>query len=330
MSDSKLENSGEVSGSEAVRMEAADWILRQRMAEDWTENDQAELLNWREQSTSHLLAYLRLEAAWKQTDRLVALRTPMRTIFAPASRRFRRPSLALVAVLLAVTGVAVALTRSYREVDEGHRFSTGVGGHKQVTLADGSIVELNTNTVIRLSSEGATRTAYLDKGEAYFRIAHDPAHPFVVIAGNRRVIDVGTTFVVRREPKALSVTLIEGKARFDTPADQSSPAIELRPGDEVVATAAGVDRIKKSQGQMLSELGWRSGNLVFSGTSLAEAAANFNRYNRTKLVVTDPRVGRLRINGTFAANNAQAFVDATQVVLGLRLETRPNEILISK
>jgi len=328
MSDPKHPFEPGVSATEAIRIEAADRILKQRMAADWTEQDQQELAAWQAQSTAHLLAYLRLEAAWKQTDRLAVLRGPMR----PQPVQSRLPwrlmgRISAVLALAAVTGVIGfnSLPRSHPQT-----FSTGVGGHQRVTLADGSLVELNTDTTLRLASDGSARTVYLDKGEAYFRITHDEAHPFVVIAGNHRIIDVGTVFVVRREPKQLSVALLEGGARFDTPSDKSSQAIELKPGDEIIATAGKVTRRSEQLSKLTSELSWRRGSLIFNGATLTEAVAEFNRYNITKLVIADADAGRLKINGTFAANNAQAFIDAAQIVLGLKLENRNSEIMISK
>ncbi len=318
----------EPSLAEAIRVEAADWILKRRMEKSWSEQDQQNLDAWRARSTAHLLAYLRLEAAWKQTDRLAALRGPMRSPPTPSKSRWR--SLALLSAVLPVAALMGTIGSDYLQRHRDRILSTKIGEHQRVTLADGSLVELNTNTTLRLAADGSMRTVYLDKGEAYFRITHDAAHPFVVIVGDHRIIDVGTAFDVRREPRELSVTLVEGKARFDKPSDQSSQAIELKPGDEVVATADGVVRRSTSQKDLTGELSWRTGNLVFYGTTLAKAAADFNRYNTTKLAVIDPTVGRLRINGTFAASNARAFADATQIVLGLKLENRNGEIVISK
>jgi len=315
--------------AEKIRVEAADWILKQRMASAWPEEDRQALKAWQAQSTAHILAYLRLEAAWKQTDRLAALRSPMRPA-AVQSRLNRKIVVRATASMVAAALLVAAGANYYLSPNRGRMFSTGIGEHQRVTLGDGSLVELNTSTTLRLAADGSTRTVYLEKGEAYFRITHDAAHPFVVIAGNRRIIDVGTAFVVRRELKKLSVALVEGRARFDTPADQSSQAIELKPGDEVVATARGIERRTRTVGQLNTELGWRHGNLVFYGTTLAAAAEEFNRYNTVKLVVADPKAGQLKINGTFAANNARAFVDATQIVLGLKLEDRNGEIVISK
>lgn len=316
----------EPSAAEGIRVQAADWILKRRFQEQWNELDQSELDSWLGQSTAHLLAYLRLEAAWKQTDRLAALRNPAERPQARTAPRW--PFLTQIAAALVLVAIAGAMSTSYVERPKQRIFSTAVGGRQRVTLADGSLVELNTDTVLRIANVASTRTVYLDRGEAYFQIKHDTAHPFVVIAGNHRITDLGTVFVVRREARELAVALVEGRARFDA---QKNPAsLELTPGDEVVANSAGISRTERPVAELLKQMSWRRGVLVFYGTTLADAAAQFNRYSQTKLVIADPKVSQLKVNGTFLTSNVQAFADATQVVLGLRLENRNHEILISR
>lgn len=317
----------EPSAAEGIRVQAADWILKRRFQEQWSEQDQSELDSWLAQSTAHLLAYLRLEAAWKQTDRLAALRNPAERVQPRTAPRW--PLLTQIAAALLLVALAAAMsTNYYTERPKQRTFSTAVGGRQRVTLADGSLIELNTDTALRIANVASTRTVYLDRGEAYFQIKHDAAHPFVVIAGNHRVTDLGTVFVVRRETRELAVALVEGRARFDA---QKNPAsLELVPGDQVVANSAGISRTEKPVAELLKEMSWRRGVLVFYGTTLADAAAQFNRYSQTKLVIADPKVSQLKVNGTFLTSNVQAFADATQVVLGLKLENRNHEILISK
>ncbi len=310
--------------AEGVRVEAADWILKQRFQESWTEQDQRDLDAWLGQSTANLLNYLRLEAAWKQTDRLAALRGSMRTEARPA----RWPFLTQIAASLVLVAVAGAMGMNYVQRPQQKIFSTPVGGHERVVLADGSFIELNTDTVLRLTGDGSSRIVYLDRGEAFFQIHHNAARPFAVVAGDHRVTDLGTEFSVRRAPREITVALVEGRARFDA---QKNPAtLELTPGDEVVATRAGISRTEKPVEELIKALSWRRGVLVFYGTTLADAAAEFNRYSTTKLVIDDPQVAQLKINGTFQTNNVQAFADATRVVLKLKLENRNNQILISK
>jgi transmembrane sensor len=310
-----------------VEKQAAIW-LADRDRDDWTAEDQARLDGWLAQSPAHEIAYWRLETAWARTERLAALRRPaqMSSDNAPA----RRSVLARIAVAIGLVAVAGLLAGSYFSRGKEQIFATGIGGHKRVMLADGSLVELNTDTVLRIVSGGTTRKAFLDRGEAYFKIAHDANRPFVVFAGDHRVIDVGTAFVVRRDPQRLEVTLLEGRARFESLGSAASKAVDLTPGDEIVATTDRTAHAHKPLAALANDLGWRHDVLVFDGTTLADAAAEFNRYSRVKLVIADTKVARLTINGTFRTNNLQAFVDATQVVLGINVTTHKDEIVISK
>lgn len=310
-----------------IEKRAANW-LADRDRDDWTTEDQVRLDGWLGQSPAHEIAYWRLETAWVRTERLAALRRPGQET--PAGTRLRRPILARVAMVIGFVAAVGLFAGNYFFGAKEQIFATGIGGHKRVTLADGSLVELNTDTVLRIVSGRTTRKAFLDRGEAYFRISHDARRPFIVFAGDHRVIDVGTAFVVRRDPQRLEVTLLEGRARFESFGDAASKAVDLTPGDEIVATTGRTIQARKPLAALANDLGWRHDVLVFDSTTLADAAAEFNRYSRIKLVVADAKVARLTINGTFRTNNLQAFVDATQVVLGINVINHRDEIVISK
>ena len=79
----------------------------------------------------------------------------------------------------------------------GQVFATTLGSHRIIKLADGSRIELNTDTVARVDVTATRRLVSLEKGEAYFEIVHDPVHPLVVLAGKQRITDLGTKFSVR-------------------------------------------------------------------------------------------------------------------------------------
>src|SRR6185437_13839365 len=104
----------------------------------------------------------------------------------------------------------------------------------------------------------------------------------------------------------------------------------LMPGDVAVATANSLSVMKKPEKAMTSELGWRRGVLIFRHASLAEAAAEFNRYNRRKLVVEDAAAARLTIDGTFQADNIDDFTRLAQLVLGVRDEDRSKEAALMR
>jgi len=319
-----------VSEAEAIRVRAADWLMERRVSQDWSADDQAALDAWLAESPLHLLAYWRLDAAWSRTDRLVALRGSSASDGDEIKRRSRPAIIAAVAAfaifaLLAVAG-AQYLLRPTATI-----YATSVGGHKTIALSDGSRVELNTDSVLRVSTSADRRTVILDKGEAYFEIKHNAAHPFTAIVGNHRVTDIGTKFLVRHDGHNMEVSVVEGSVSFgEADARMQTQPLLLTSGDSVIATASSMVVTKKTPQKLANELSWRSGVLVFKYTTLAEAVAEFNRYNREKLIVADSAVAHLTVVGTFPTNGVSEFTDAAQAIFGLRIEKRGNDVVISR
>src|SRR5262249_33448938 len=155
---------------------------------------------------------------------------------------------------------------------------------------------------------------WLDKGEAYFQVVHNAKRPLVVDTGRYRVVDLGTKFSVRNSGAKVEVTLVEGRARFeaDEGVSHHHRRVELSPGDIAVATAQSLSVIKKPAEGIADQLIWRSGFLKFHNTTLADAIADFNRYNEDKLIVSSADIGRLRINGTFPVHDVPVFARVTQ------------------
>jgi len=308
-----------------VKAQAARRLVERRLAENWGTDDQARLDTWLSESPANLIAYVRLEAAWSRTDRLVVLRDPAADGEKPA-RASRTLILQIAAVIgvVAVLGVSAANALLHRNE---RVFSTPVGGHETVAFSDGSKIELNTNTSLRAEMTSTSRTIWLDRGEAYFQVKHDAAHPFTVMAGNQRITDLGTKFLVRRDAAKLEVSLVDGSVRMG--AEGRKQAVLTR-GDVAVATANSLSVRKAPMQAISNRMSWRRGQLVFKHTTLAEAAAEFNRYNQMKLVIADDATGQLKIYGTFRVQDAALFARVAQDVLGLRLETDPGEIVISR
>ena len=314
-----------------VDARAAQFLVRRRTHAGWSADDQAEFDAWSSQSMAHETEYWRLETVWDRADRLNALR---RTSVSeePALRdgaRLLKTAAAIVAVMtFVVTGVlANFLLNGQRTAT----YSTPVGGHMAVHLADGSRVELNTDTVLRASMAGKERSVTLEKGEAFFQIKHDRLHPFFVTVAGHRVVDLGTKFLVRRSADRVEVALVEGRARIETTDASLQPhAMDLRPGDFAVATAASMSVSKEAVWDLTDQLGWRRGVLIFRHVALADAVAEFNRYNSQQLVVVGPSIERLEIVGTFPVNGTALFGRAVKNVLGLNVERHGEEILISR
>lgn len=311
-----------------IREQAASWLLRANSPE-WNAESQQQLDAWLTASEFHRASYWRLEAAWAEASRLAALRSldrsdgPLRRLFNPGAWK-----VVAAALLFAVTGTAIYQVYSVPDVRE---YATPVGGHRTLTLPDGTIIELNTDTVVSIANDLSQPKVWLTKGEAYFQVVHNPLRPFIVIAGDHKITDLGTKFVIHRTEKGIEVALLEGRAQLDSfGRDMPQRSTELTPGEIATATSDGMSVTRKPVQSLSNELSWRKGLLVFDGTTLADAVADFNRYNVEKIVIRDPSVMQLRVNGTFPVHARQEFVDVAQTVFGLRLKSQGDNTLISR
>ncbi len=311
-----------------IREQAAAWLLRAN-APEWNAQSQQQLEAWLAASEFHRASYWRLEAAWAEASRLAALR-PLKRPGGSLRRLFNPVAWKVVAasLLFAVAGMALYQVSSPPDVRE---YATPIGGHRTLTLPDGTVIELNTDTVIRITNDLRKPKVWLTKGEAYFQVVHNPQRPFIVYAGDHKVTDLGTKFVVHRTEKGLEVVLFEGRAQLDSIGrDMPQRSTELSPGEIAIATRDSMSVTKKSMQKLANELSWRKGLLIFDGTTLADAVADFNRYNVEKIVIRDPSIMQMRVNGTFPVHAKQEFVDVAQAVFGLRVESQGDNTLISR
>ena len=316
-----------VSAAADIESSAAAWF-RRRHFWDWSEADQAELDNWLRQSFAHRIAYWRLQGAWERTGRLAALRpaTGEQESIAPRKGIAAAIRIAAVAAIAIIASAAMAFyVMSPRE----KVYATGLGGHQTVRLADGSRIELNTDTLLRVADGGQSRTVWLDRGEAFFQVKHDAAHPFVVVAGDRRVTDLGTEFVIRRDTDRLRIAVVDGRIRLEAQ-DSTQPPALLRKGDVVITSGRQTLVASRSTSELTNDLAWRRGVLIFRHTPLAAAVDEFNRYNNEKLVIVDSAVARLTLNGTFHTGDVRQFTEVVQAVFRLRAENRGQETVISR
>ena len=311
--------------ADELDLQAARWIER-RDCSGWGTADQIAFDTWMNISSAHRVAFLRLDSGWRSAERLAALRAEPHDFLQSSGRMVSM--IGKTAAVLA--GFAVLCAAAIYMLVPGYKiYATAIGGHETLTLHDGSRIELNTDTVVRVAGDG--RKVLLERGEAYFDVVHDNSHPFTVVTGDSRVTDIGTKFSIRRNPDHLEVILYEGRARFDEkyPA-ATAQAATLMPGDVVTASASGMTVVHRSGTELSKALGWRRGVLVFDDTPLADAAAELNRYNSKKVVIADSAVEKIGIGGTFATNNIAGFAHIAQNILHLHVETRGDEIVIAR
>jgi transmembrane sensor len=247
--------------------------------------------------------------------------------------------------------IAVGVGTYFAIAPSGERYATPIGGIASVPLQDGSSVTLNTASELRVELTPNERHIRLDKGEAFFEVAKDPSRPFIVQVGTKRVIAVGTKFSVRRDGDDVRVAVTEGKVevtdtRGSSARNSRSPPsvggegsgggslhegeVFLTPGHVASADDAGIVIEDRPLAEVVDALSWRQGYLTFHETSLADAVAEFNRYNTHQIAVADPGVAAIRISGTFRAVNYRAFIQVLDAGFAIHAETNQDTTTLSK
>lgn len=210
-------------------------------------------------------------------------------------------------------------------------YETQIGEQRDVVLADGSRVTLNTNTSVSVRYSKQRRLIELTRGEALFSVKHDAERPFDVVARNVLARALGTEFNVDLRHSIVTVSVLEGAVRV-TPAASASAGLESATegaggANTLVPTALG-------KGQALEVLGkehrvvaekadrrridaWRARRLEFNDTPLSTAVAEFNRYSEMRVVIGTPDLGDVRVSGVFRIGDAEGFLFSLREALNI-------------
>jgi len=226
-----------------------------------------------------------------------------------------------------------------RDAIAGNVYQTGIGQTSVVSLDDGSVVTLNTNSRISVHYEQGVRGITLERGQALFKVAKDRAHPFVVSAGGRQVTALGTEFDVHLSDRLFEVTLLEGRVTVTREDHGHAPATtgkakaapllaELRPGQQFVAVAKAAPQVRPADVRRV--ISWRHGQIVFENERLEDAVAEMNRYSRRQVVLSDPRLGALKISGAFNTGDVGTFVEALTDYFPIERATREDDTIVLK
>jgi transmembrane sensor len=196
-------------------------------------------------------------------------------------------------------------------------YVTTVGEQRSITLEDGSVVELNSQSRLRAHFEAHLRAIELLEGEAIFRVSKDPTRPFRVRTGATDIVAVGTAFNVKANDSRTVVTVLEGRVRVNQRDDAALSAaaaakavseFELSVGDQLtVAKAQPAIRVSLRDTQKVTS--WTERRLIFEDTPLSAAAAEFARYSPRSIRIEDPAVGQRKINGVFDATDPASLAE---------------------
>jgi transmembrane sensor len=310
-----------------IREEAADWFARLN-ARTVSVGDLEAFRAWRA-TPAHRDAYAAVEVAWTRSGGLRDDPQIQAALAEAVVRPHRGPRFPMrgVAVAAGVAALAFAGAGGWWLQTRPVTYSTETGERRLVRLEDGSEVHLDTATRLTARLRDGRRDLVLVSGQALFSVAHDPARPFTVRAGDVNVVALGTRFDVRREGEAVRVTLLDGGVSVKAEGSRAGDW-RLAPGQRIVA--GGPTASAQVRGpvrvDVRAAVAWTEGRLEFDGVPLSEAIAEVNRYETRPLRLAAGVDADLPISGVFDAGHGPAFAEAAAQLHGLRVRVSPEAI----
>jgi len=326
----------------SLRETAAGWVVRRDRGLSAAEA--AEFQLWLAADERHAAALQRAAGTWTRLDRIPeSVAAPV--VATAARRRSFWRNLALggsLAAAAAAIAVAIWIGRGPDTAPvPAANVTEAVDGARELTLSDGSVVELNRGSEIVEQFAAAERRVALLRGEAHFSVTKNPARPFIVRAGHVDVRAVGTAFNVHLESAAVEVLVTEGVVKLNPSADGAArrvPAAEsipsLTPGQRAVIALApaspevAVVVTSVTQEEIARMLAWKGPLLRLGGATLAEVAANFEHRTGRRVILADPALGQLRLGGRFRADDVEGFASVLAATLDIEIEHAADGALV--
>jgi transmembrane sensor len=345
---------------EKIETEAANWVMRLERGLSSAEQD--EFLQWYMSDTRHPRELDRQTANWKRLNVLADWRPehttqPNRDLLAPRPAHVGNPKRSRPWYLNAEVGLAAAAAVIFglyllrpaplpapapaQTVAPAH-----ITAMERRTLDDGTVIELNRDAEVAVLYTATERKVRLERGEAMFRVAKNPARPFIVITGDVHFRAVGTAFNVRREAEAVELIVTEGKVREQSaaatdaisttsPEENSAEAplvvagehalVPLQPGRAPIAVA-------KIDAEHLDEkLAWHSRLLDFTNARLSDVVGEFNRRNAPlRMVIDDAKLADTEVSASLRSDNIESFIRLLEGGFGVEAERNGNIVTLRK
>jgi len=360
------ENIVEFPDRKAIEEEAGAWLIKLDGDSAPSAEELTSLREWLERSPVHREQLGSLADFWGKMNVLTELAVPLGHPEDRANRSFVEslrhaiPRIRRAGFVTAVFVIGVGIASSFwlrpePFLSSNGLYATAVGQQQPTTLADGSVVLLNTNSQFTVDYDNEYRNIRLLQGEAHFTVAKSAARPFRVYAGNGRVQAVGTAFSVYLKDNTIDVTVTEGEVvlasvnRLDknrlpqqslhpsaVPSSGSNTIVDngfveilgtIKAGEsatlrsfldaDTVSTINAIETVEAQE--MAKRLSWREGMLTFAGDPLEVVVDEISRYTTVSIEITDPAVRATRIGGRFPIGETDAMFDHLEANFGLRV-----------
>jgi transmembrane sensor len=313
------------SADDPVAVAAATWLARHDRG--LTAAEQDAFLEWLRADPRHRSVWQHLDRAWSALDALAAWQPadtarPNPDLLAPAAPRSPRTAWWLTCAGTGLAAVlAVLVFRVPSAPPEVHSVAPGVRvvpRPELQALTDGSVAEVNHGGRLELAFGAAERRVRLREGEVHLTVAKDAARPFLVEVGGVTVRAVGTAFNVRRDRDSVEVIVTEGRVQLESAGSTPVPLASgergrVEPGQRPVVSVADPASVAR-------DLAWRAVRLEFESLPLEAVIVEFNLRNARQLAIGDAAAGRVKVAGTFRADEPEAFARLLEASFGIAVE----------
>jgi transmembrane sensor len=378
--------------NDQIYQEACEWFVQFR-SQDLDTTGHRRFDTWARQSPEHLAAYLEIAAIWKDgtalcqtvtsdTAALIAhALTDVSNVMVLSGQPDTRHEVDIPTRASPRSGrIPCAELRWYSRTASGAWFksaafaativlmvggaawywngrmptyATTFGEQRSIILDDGSVVDINSHSKIRVRYSATERDVELLEGQALFRVAKNAARPFWVSSETTRVRAVGTEFDVYNRRDGTVVSVVEGRVavlmnseivsvgtakvgseersdrgRASNLGTGDDASIVISAGEQVLVTPLAIQKF--AHPNIMIATAWTQRELAFESASLSEVAEEFNRYNRRQLVIDDPALYDFHITGVFSSGDPASLVRFLRERPGVRVTETPSEIRVSK
>jgi transmembrane sensor len=349
-----------------VAKQAADWFVNNRSATA-EEQERVTFMNWLRTSPLHVEEYLRIAAISRdleavaadprlsivglladarddaslsdEADHAAAVRHP--SVRATRAKRWSwipawHFGVIATGLIVVLAGLGWHWVAAPKEAETAVRFATGHGEQRRWTLTDGSVLQLNTDSAVRVVFDRKERFVELTQGQVYFSVAKDLQRRFRVIVNEADIVAVGTQFDIYRQDQSVLVTVTEGRIVVYGGGEHAPPQGTAASGQPVSVGAGEQIRInaaalleKPAKAALNQNESWRSGRIVFEDQPLGQVVEQFNRYAKVPIEVSDIALRSVRIGGSFNAHDIDSFCAFLNGIDGVIVTRTPTRIDIS-
>lgn len=305
---------------EILTEQAADWCVRVN-DNACSDEDRAAFRRWLDADPRHAREYAAVQELWRMSHALPAAAGATAAASQPFKTRPARRMWRLAGAVCATAAAVWAAGWSFSLLPSAYQRLNSAQAGQTVALSDGSQVDLNVNTSLVFGNYRDARRVRLNDGEAFFRVAHDATHPFIVEAGRGTITVTGTAFNVFKSGETVIVTLLEGSVEVQAGgAAGPGKIVRLQPMTQARYGERGDPWPRPVQENEVAA--WRHGKLVLNDTTLRDAVMQLNRYlpSDEQYSSVDPSIGGLRIGGTYDTRNAADLARALPGILPVKTQ----------